>query len=224
MLLTSHLRDCVCSYKGCVCSYKGATSCYIACNSAQTKTDTQQQHFLSPKITCLSQLFHLQGYVCPGILVTATDDEGVSVLRDHWTRHALAAPPGFRIFRLGLSPGCSVTPFAQVCSRPGLGHLVCQNTSHFSPFTPLACVRIVHACKAGTRWGQCWGYLYPGAFLCRVGRLFRPNQPWTLLMQPSQPSPSARALPPPSSPHLTFPLLRVPPPHYPTPSVQSWQA
>ena len=29
-------------------------------------------------------------------------------------RHALAAPPGFRIFRLGLSTGCSVTPFAQV--------------------------------------------------------------------------------------------------------------
>ena len=59
--------------------------------------------------------YYLQGYVCPGILVTATDDEGVSVLRDHWTRHALAAPPGFRIFRLGLSTGCSVTPFAQVC-------------------------------------------------------------------------------------------------------------
>ena len=105
----------------------------------------------------------------------------------------------------------------------GLGDLV--KTLPIRPLLPpLACVRIVHACKAATRWGQCWGYLYPGAFLCRLGRLFRPNQPWSLLMQPSRPSPSARALPPPSSPHLTFPLLRVPPPHYPMPSVQSWQA
>ena len=144
MLLTSHLRDCVCSYKDCVCSYKGATSCYIACNSAQTKTDTQQEHFLSPKITCLSQLSHMQGYVCPGILVTATDDEGVSILRDHWTRHALAAPPGFRIFRLGLSTGCSVTPFTQVCSRPGLGDLV--KTLPIRPLLPL-----LPACALSTR-------------------------------------------------------------------------
>ena len=86
----------------------------------------------------------MQGYVCPGILVTATDDEGVSILRDHWTRHALAAPPGFRIFRLGLSTGCSVTPFAQVCSRPGLGHLV--KTLPIRPLLPL-----LPACALSTR-------------------------------------------------------------------------
>ena len=100
-------------------------------------------------------IFYPQGYVCPGILVTATDDEGVSVLRDHWTRHALAAPPGFRIFRLGLSTGCSVTPFAQVCpvKTP-------QTPSYSSPFTLLArVVCIVRACKATSCWGQCWGYL-----------------------------------------------------------------
>ena len=121
------------------------------------------------------------------------------------------------------SPPDALSPHLLRCV---VGPALVTLSKHFSflPFYPLACVRIVHACKAATRWGQCWGYLYPGAFLCRVGRLFRPNQPWTLLMQPSRPSPSARALPPPSSPHLTFPLLRVPPPHYPTPSVQSWQA
>ena len=82
-------------------------------------------------------IFYPQGYVCPGILVTATDDEGVSVLRDHWTRHALAAPPGFRIFRLGLSTGCSVTPFAQVCPLTLSKHLVrCKHSFIFIPFYP----------------------------------------------------------------------------------------
>ena len=96
-------------------------------------------------------IFYPQGYVCPGILVTATDDEGVSVLRDHWTRHALAAPPGFRIFRLGLSTGCSVTPFAQVCPLILSKHLP---TRPLLPFLPRR-VCIVRACKATSCWGQC---------------------------------------------------------------------
>ena len=100
-------------------------------------------------------IFYPQGYVCPGILVTATDDEGVSVLRDHWTRHALAAPPGFRIFRLGLSTGCSVTPFAQVCPLTLSKHLPIRP---LLPFLPRR-VCIVRACKATSRWGQCWAYL-----------------------------------------------------------------
>merc|ERR550517_2303926 len=85
---------------------------------------TNSRAVWSPPLTRAVNSLRLQGYVCPGILVTATDDEGVSILRDHWTRHALAAPPGFRIFRLGLSTGCSVTPFAQGPS-PSLSDAIC---------------------------------------------------------------------------------------------------
>merc|ERR1719509_121057 len=66
----------------------------------------------------------LQGYVCPGILVTSTDDASVSVLREHWGRRALAAPPGYRLWRLGLSAGCSLTPFVQGPS-PSLSDAIC---------------------------------------------------------------------------------------------------
>ena len=55
-----------------------------------------------------------QGYVCPGILVTMTNEDNVKVLEDCWHKHTLRSPIGFKIYRLGLSGGCSVTPFNQV--------------------------------------------------------------------------------------------------------------
>ena len=55
-----------------------------------------------------------QGYVCPGILVTLTDGDNVKVLEDSWHKHTLVTPTGYKIFRLGLSGGCSVTPLNQV--------------------------------------------------------------------------------------------------------------
>jgi hypothetical protein len=62
----------------------------------------------------ISSLLCLQGYVCPGILVTLSDAADVRVVQEAWSAHALATPPGYRIYRLGLSGGCSVTPFPQV--------------------------------------------------------------------------------------------------------------
>ena len=79
------------------------------------------------KIVIILSFF--QGYVCPGILVTLTDGDNVKVLEECWHRHTLISPSGFKIYRLGLSGGCSVTPFNQVhkhrklegdCSEPGI--------------------------------------------------------------------------------------------------------
>ena len=55
-----------------------------------------------------------QGYVCPGMLVMLTNEKGVSVVQEAWYRHGLLSPPGYTILRLGISAGCSVTPFQQV--------------------------------------------------------------------------------------------------------------
>ena len=55
-----------------------------------------------------------QGYVCPGMLVVLTTEPGVRVIQEAWYRHSLISPPGYDILRLGISAGCSVTPFHQV--------------------------------------------------------------------------------------------------------------
>jgi len=65
-----------------------------------------------------------QGYVCPGILVTLTDGDNVKVLEDSWHKHTLVSPTGYKIFRLGLSGGCSVTPLNQGPS-PSLPDAIC---------------------------------------------------------------------------------------------------
>ena len=57
-----------------------------------------------------------QGYVCPGMLVVLTTEPGVRVIQEAWYRHTLISPPGYHILRLGISAGCSVTPFHQVSS------------------------------------------------------------------------------------------------------------
>ena len=71
------------------------------------------QDTFGPYATLLISL-PLQGYVCPGILVTLSEGADVRVVQEAWSTHALATPPGYRIYRLGLSGGCSVTPFPQV--------------------------------------------------------------------------------------------------------------
>ena len=41
--------------------------------------------------------------------MTAADGDSVNVLKDCLGRHALPEPPGFKIFRLGLSSDCSAS-------------------------------------------------------------------------------------------------------------------
>jgi len=65
-----------------------------------------------------------QGYVCPGILVTSTEDTHLAVLEQCWKHHTLISPPGYKIFRLGLSGGCVVTPLNQGPS-PSLPDAIC---------------------------------------------------------------------------------------------------
>ena len=48
------------------------------------------------------------------MLVMLTNEKGVSVVQEAWYRHGLLSPPGYTILRLGISAGCSVTPFQQV--------------------------------------------------------------------------------------------------------------
>ena len=47
------------------------------------------------------------------MLVMLTNEKGVSVVQEAWYRHGLLSPPGYTILRLGISAGCSVTPFQQ---------------------------------------------------------------------------------------------------------------
>ena len=51
------------------------------------------------------------------MLVVLTTEAGVAVLQEAWYRHSLITPPGYNILRLGISGGCSVTPFHQVRSN-----------------------------------------------------------------------------------------------------------
>ena len=55
-----------------------------------------------------------QGYVCPGMLILLSNEAGLQVLQESWFKRTLVSPEGFKIYRLGLSGGCSVTPFPQV--------------------------------------------------------------------------------------------------------------
>ena len=68
---------------------------------------------------CVVDIYSLasQGYVCPGMLVLLTTESGVLVMKEAWYRHSLTSPPGYNILRLGISSGCSVTPFQQVSVR-----------------------------------------------------------------------------------------------------------
>ncbi len=74
----------------------------------------------------------MQGYVCPGILVTLSEGADVRVVQEAWCAHALATPTGYRIYRLGLSGGCSVTPFPQVPTAAILARELANN-GHFPP-------------------------------------------------------------------------------------------
>lgn len=76
-----------------------------------------------PLVRAINSL-SFQGYVCPGILVTMTNEDNVKVLEDCWHKHTLRSPIGFKIYRLGLSGGCSVTPFNQGPS-PSLPDAIC---------------------------------------------------------------------------------------------------
>ena len=51
------------------------------------------------------------------MLVLLTTESGVLVMKEAWYRHSLTSPPGYNILRLGISSGCSVTPFQQVSVR-----------------------------------------------------------------------------------------------------------
>ena len=82
-----------------------------------------------------------QGYVCPGILVTLAGEEEVSFLQSAWESCSILCPQDLSIlrfvkvdinekkkmdtFRLGLSSGCSVTPFPQSPSR-SLPTVICS--------------------------------------------------------------------------------------------------
>ena len=65
-------------------------------------------------VVLIFNLLARQGYVCPGMLVVLTTEPGVRVIQEAWYRHTLVSPPGYTILRLGISGGCSVTPFHQV--------------------------------------------------------------------------------------------------------------
>jgi len=77
-------------------------------------------------ISCLQ----FQGYVCPGMLILLTNEAGVQILQESWFKRTLVSPEGFKIYRLGLSGGCSVTPFPQ---GPGLSlpDAICWILLHF---------------------------------------------------------------------------------------------
>ena len=86
-------------------------------------------------------LVRYQGYVCPGILVTLAGEEEVSFLQSAWESYSILCPQDLSIlrfvkdeinetqkndtFRLGLSSGCSVTPFPQSSSR-SLPTVICS--------------------------------------------------------------------------------------------------
>ena len=53
---------------------------------------------------------NLVNCVRQGGVITSTSQES-------WYRHNLVSPPGYKIYRLGISGGCSVTPFHQVMHR-----------------------------------------------------------------------------------------------------------
>lgn len=77
-------------------------------------------------VACLK----FQGYVCPGMLVLLTNEVGVQVLQESWFKRTLVSPEGFKIYRLGLSGGCSVTPFPQGPSL-SLPDAICWILLHF---------------------------------------------------------------------------------------------
>ena len=56
----------------------------------------------------------VQGYVCPGYLVTRTDSENTNILQDNWTAHSFVSPPQYKILTVGLSQPCTMAPFTQV--------------------------------------------------------------------------------------------------------------
>ena len=76
-------------------------------------------------IQVLSDLLLLQGYVCPGYLVTRTDTENINILQDNWTAHSLVSPPQYKIITVGLSQPCTMAPFTQV------NHLFLSLEKHF---------------------------------------------------------------------------------------------
>ena len=61
--------------------------------------------------------------------MTLTDGDNVKVLEDSWHKHTLVSPTGYKIFRLGLSGGCSVTPLNQVNMEGLSSHLGIWNCS-----------------------------------------------------------------------------------------------
>jgi len=82
-----------------------------------------------PLVDTMSSL-QLQGYVCPGMLVLLTSEHGMQILKDSWFKRTLVSPEGFKIYRLGLSSGCSVTPFQQGPSL-SLQDAICWILLHF---------------------------------------------------------------------------------------------
>lgn len=56
----------------------------------------------------------LQGYLCPGYLVTRTDRENLRILEDNWRSHSLVTPDKYKILSVGLAQDCTLAPFTQV--------------------------------------------------------------------------------------------------------------
>ena len=57
----------------------------------------------------------LQGYICPGYLITSSSsEENIQIIRDAWTHHALISPEQFKIHSLAVSSGFSVSVIKQV--------------------------------------------------------------------------------------------------------------
>ena len=56
----------------------------------------------------------LQGYLCPGYLVTMTDRDNLRTLEENWRTHSLVTPAKYKIVTVGVSQPCSFTPFTQV--------------------------------------------------------------------------------------------------------------
>lgn len=82
-----------------------------------------------PLVRAVASL-QFQGYVCPGMLILLSNEAGLQVLQESWFKRTLVSPEGFKIYRLGLSGGCSVTPFPQ---GPGISlpDAICWILLHF---------------------------------------------------------------------------------------------
>jgi hypothetical protein len=102
---------------------------YLLADNATGSKGFLKQFNFKPYTECY---FCVQGYVCPGILVTLSEGADVRVVQEAWCAHALATPTGYRIYRLGLSGGCSVTPFPQVPTSAILAREK-TNNRHFPP-------------------------------------------------------------------------------------------